>query len=149
MTLKRARLTITAGIISAMMFALMPASPASATHAIGVVGGIATLNPGLPSASGTFTFSGVANGSINGNLAVGATTTASGTYANPDSVTGTASGTITVAGAGSSSLSWNRIGVIATVEAYGSTWAAVFVPLGYDGVGLNQAAVVAVGGVDL
>ena len=152
MTLKRTRLTLTAAIISAMMFALVPASPANAIHAVGVVIGTATLSNGIPSNSGTFGFSGVASGVINGNTAVGAPASASGSYSNPDTVFGDASGTITIAGVGASALSWDRVGLVATVEAYGATFAAVFVPLGANApggpTGPTQAAVIAVGGVD-
>ena len=148
MRLKRARPSVTAAVISAMMFALVPASQANAIHAVGLVTGVATLSNGIPSNSGTFGFSGVASGVINGNTAIGASTSASGTYWN-NLFAGTASGTITVSGVGSSSLRWTRVGVVAMVSAYGSNWAAVFVPLGYNGVGSTQATVHAVGGVDL
>lgn len=123
----------------------MPASPANALHAIGVVAGIGTLSTGFPWNSETFGFSGVATGVINGNTAILTSTTSSCSFlGGPDPLFGEGSCSISIAGVGSSTVSFDRVGLVATVQAYGSTFAAVSVP-----VGTTQVAVVMVGGVDL
>ena len=117
-----------------LLMAVVPTSAASAaTPIFVVVEGTATLSGGIGTC-GTGTFAGTATGLHGEVLIVGATTTASFTYCNPDVVTGTASGTVTIDGH-SCGFNWSRVLNRATItfhsgcSGYGT---AEFTPTGFN-----------------
>ena len=144
---KRTRLSMALVAMAAMMFALVPAGPASAGQVVGVVQGTAFLSGGIGTC-GTGTFSGTASG-VHGTAPQAlANVSASFSYCNPNTATGTASGSINIAGH-ACTFSWTRTGVTAVITIRGcdtaGTAVAEFVPI----AGTNNAAVVAQGIVPL
>ena len=115
----RTRLIVAFAAMAAMMFALMPAAPASAGSATLAVQGTATLNSGTL-ACGNGTFNGTASGTHANAPVAAATVTGSFTYCN-NLVDGTAEGDLTisggVAGAGTHRchFTWVRTGVVASI----------------------------------
>lgn len=115
----RTRLIVALAAMAALMFALMPAAPASAGAGTLAVQGTATLNSGtLACGSGTLT--GTATG-VHANAPIAnATVSAAFTYCN-DLATGTAEGNLTVsggvggAGVHRCGFDWVRTGVTATI----------------------------------
>ena len=142
-TRKRTRFSLALVAMAVMMVALIPAGPASAGQVTGLVQGTARLSGGIGTC-GTGTFSGTANGVHGTSPAAQPTVTASFNYCNPDTATGTASGSINIAGH-ACTFSWSRTGVTAVVTIRGcdtaGTAVAEFAPI----AGTNDALVVAQG----
>ena len=109
----RTRRIMASAAMAAMMFALMPAAPASADDLTIAVQGTATLNNGTL-ACGTGTFSGTAAGTHGTVPVVNRPVTAQFEYCD-DLVEGTAEGEITVAGHGVCVFVKVRVGHIATI----------------------------------
>jgi hypothetical protein len=114
---KKIRLIVALAAMGAMMFAMMPASPAAAGDGTLVVQGTATLNSGtLACGSGTLT--GTASGTHAGAAVVNATVSASYTYCN-NLADGTAEGNLVVSGGAAGvhrcGFDWVRTGVTATI----------------------------------
>ena len=140
----RSRLTLAVVAAAVMIFALVPAGPASAGQVTGVVQGFAQLSGGIGTC-GTGSFNGTATGLDGSAPAVLAPTTAAFNYCNPDTATGTANGSINIAGH-ACNFAWNRIGLVAVVNIGGAchttgTAVAGFVPASTT----NQYAVAGVG----
>ena len=147
----RMRLTSAVVAMAAVMFALVPAAPASAGQLTIGVEGIATLSAGYgapcaqPMYSGTF--DGTANGLHGTTPVVNASVTATFLYCNT-LLSGVAEGSINIAGH-SCSFTWLRIGVTAIVEIFGcdsrGTAVAEFIPTSAPGALPGTAIVVGQG----
>lgn len=128
----RTRLIVALAAMAAMMFAMMPAAPASAGQLTVAVAGTANLSGGIPSC-GSGSFTGTATGLDGTNPLLAAPVSANiQNYCNLDVVTGTADGTINLAGH-ACTFDWVRIGLVAVVTIGGSchttgTAVAAFAP---------------------
>jgi hypothetical protein len=109
----RLRLTIAFVAMAAMMFAMVPAGPASATPGLAAVQGTARLNGGVGTCS-TGSFSGSAVGIHGTAPSVLTGVSASYSYCDELIVVGTASGTLSVVGI-TCGFDWTRVGVTAVV----------------------------------
>lgn len=141
----RTRLVIAFVAMAAMMFALVPAGPASAGQVVGVVQGTASLSGGIGTC-GTGSFSGTATGVHATTPQALAPVSASFNYCNPNYALGDASGSINLAGH-ACTFTWLRVGVTAVVSIRGcdtaGTAVAEFVPI----AGISNDAIVVGQGV--
>ena len=155
LTHSKIRTAVVTAFAAAMLLALLPASPADASHpGVGATGGVASLSGGIGTC-GTFTFAGVGAAVAAPGVVSAGNVTASGNYCNPDTATGSATGTLTFTGsiAGvtqSCNFKWQRVGLIALIEFTGGscgfvsgvpTAIAAFVPIATT----NDAVVVGAG----
>lgn len=136
----RSRISLAFVAMAMMMFALVPAGPASAGAVQGAFVGTATLTGGIgvcPS-NGTASFPVVA-GTHGGAPATGSASAAF-SYCNSDVVAGTANGTLTVTANGlthTCGFAWVRTGLTAAVTLSGGcsgSATAVFGPAGNTAV---------------
>lgn len=141
---KRTRLSMALVAMAAMMFALVPAGPASAGQVLGAVQGQASLSGGIGTC-GTGTFSGTATGVHGTAPAVQAPVSASFNYCNPNYALGDASGSINLAGH-ACTFSWLRVGATAVVSIRGCDTAGTAVA-GFAPIATTNNAIVAGAGV--